>query len=428
MFRKFLCAGIASIVLLSFESLSPAETIGVLGVVFEDVDRDDMFDIGDTPLQGVLVSDGNIIAVTDEEGAYEMRTQADNIVFVSVPGSHHAPENKFYARLDELSTSRQKIDFPLVRNADVAEDKKFAFVFASDTHAAHARSAKEGITKAYEMIASQEPALVIHGGDIIFDGLRAPDQKIVREQYDLYGSHLLPLIGAPFYHTLGNHDIFGWTGLPDPDPVPRLYGKEMYKKYFGPTYYSFNYEHCHFVVLDSLGRAKNEAGQTAYYGSIDDAQLEWLRKDLSEVERSSPIIIVTHIPTINALGSLYGLRTEIVLTPDGERTAKHQVHNFQQLFGDVLKGYNLKLALAGHYHTFERIYWKDSNHDALFVVGGSICGEWWKGDRVVGYSSWPEGFTLIKVDGNEFDVSYIPYGWSGVEEQMAGREEASAHK
>ena len=417
MSRKLLCMLIAWVLLLSVTSFSWAESLEVRGLVFEDANRNGLFDKDENPLPAVVVSDGGNVTVTDAEGAYRIPAEPGSVVFVSVPGAHHARENKFYVRLGDQGAPRQKVDFPLVKNADIADNKKFAFVFASDTHAGHARNAKEGITKAYEMIADSEPAFVVHGGDIIFDGLRAADEKTAREQYDLYVNHLLPLIGSPFYHALGNHDVFGWTALPDPDPAPPLYGKEMYRKYFGPTYYSFNYKHCHFVVLDSIGRAKNEAGAKTYCGSIDSAQLEWLRNDLSAAGRSKPVIIITHIPMINALGSLFGLKSEIVLAPDGEQTAKHQIRNFQQLIGDVLKGYNFKLALAGHYHTFEEIHWKDSNHDALFVVGGSICGEWWKGDRVVGYSGWPEGFALVRVDGDEFEVSYVPYGWTGVEEQ-----------
>lgn len=417
MSRKLFCTLIAWALLLCVKSGSRAEILDIRGTVFEDANRNALLDNGEKPLQGVVVSDGNLIAVTDEEGSYKMRTAPGSIIFVSVPGTHHARANNFYTRLDDPSLTRQAVDFPLVMNADAVADKTFMFVFASDTHATRARNAKDGIKKAYGMITDLGPAFVVHGGDIIFDGIHTPDENVVREQFELYRTHLVPIIGPPLYHAIGNHDVFGWMAVPDAAPVPPLYGKKMYMNYFGPTYYSFNYKHCHFVVLDTIARARNEAGENTYHGSIDQAQLEWLRKDLSEVERSRPIIIVTHIPMINALGSLFGLQSEIVLTPDGKRTAKHQVRNFQQLLGEVLKGYNFKLALAGHYHTFEEISWKDSNHEALFVVGGSICGEWWKGDRVVGYSVWPEGFTIVKVDGDDFDASYVSYGWTGVEEQ-----------
>lgn len=205
------------------------------------------------------------------------------------------------------------------------------------------------------------------------------------------------------------------AGKGKPRSPRRCYGKRIYENYLGPTYYSFNYEHCHFIALDSIAYTEND-GEPTYYGFVDNAQLEWLRQDLSVAGRSRPIILVTHIPTINALASYLGLRSEMVTTPDGKKVPKHQIANFRELL-EILNGSNLRLALAGHYHTCEEVRWKDNQRDALFVLGGSVCGEWWKGDREVNGTSWPEGFTVVKVDGEEFELSYVSYGWRGTEEQ-----------
>lgn len=401
-----------------------ADEVTVTGIVFDDADSNGVFDDGEAPLVGTSVSDGREVIVTDERGRYRIETEAD-FVFISVPGSHHAADNKYYRKIGDLpgeKTGRKeklkkRADFPLRRNAGSSDGGKFTFAFVTDTHAAYYRRAKEGVVKAYSAVADLKPALVIHGGDVIFDALKTSDENAVEGQYKLYKSQLAPVIKSPFYHTIGNHDVFAWAAPSDTDPIPPLYGKAMFKKYFGPTYYSFNYGRCHFVVLDSIGRTKTEAGETTYHGFIDDVQVEWLRKDLAAVGKEKPIIIVTHIPMINALASLFGTKSEVVPGPDGERTPKHQIHNLALVLGDVLRGYNFKLALAGHYHTFEEVHWKSNEHDTRFIVGGSICGEWWKGDHRLGLSSWPEGFTLIEVDGEKFAASYIPYGWKGTEEQ-----------
>jgi hypothetical protein len=252
---------------------------------------------------------------------------------------------------------------------------------------------------------------------VILDALKASDKDKVAAQYELYMRQLAPIIKQPFYHTVGNHDVFGWIGLPNPARPTELYGKRAYEKRLGPTYYSFNYKHCHFVALDSIGRTKDSVDGSAYYGVVDKVQLDWLRKDLSQITASTPVIMVTHIPTVNALGSIYGLKGDVVSTPSGEKAPKHQIANFPELFGEVLKGYNFKLALAGHYHTYEAIHWKTNQADALLVVGGSVCGEWWKGDRTIGPASWPEGFTVIQVDGEQFKPNYVAYGWKGTDEQ-----------
>jgi hypothetical protein len=392
--------------------------------VFEDADNDAAFDEGENPLPGVAVSDGVDVAITDEQGLYRLQTDGRRIVFVSVPGSHHAPDNKFY-RDPEGRGGEQTLHFPLVRNAETTDREKFMFVFVTDTHTADYRYAREGTEKAYKAIAALEPDLVIHGGDIVFDLLHVSREALARQQFDLYVDELAPLIEAPLYHTIGNHDILGWSVAPAPESESPLYGKKIYRKYFGPTHYSFNYNQCHFIILDSIGRTMNDAGGGTYYGSLDQEQLEWVQKDLAVVGTAKPVILVSHIPMINALASLFGVTSEAVHAPDGTRVPKHQTRGFQQLLGEVLDGYNFRLALAGHYHTYEEIHWIDNTHDAYFVVGGSVCGEWWKGDRTVGYSRWAEGFTRVEVDGDEFAFSYVPFGWLGVEEQLPAASEAT---
>jgi hypothetical protein len=363
----------------------------------------------------VAVSDGRDVVVAGGGGRYLIATEAD-IIFVSVPGSHHAARNGFYREIHGADGMKQTVDFPLVKNKSTTEDDKFAFAFVTDTHAADYRNAKAGTAKAYGAVAKLNPAFVIHGGDIIFDAIKTADAERAEAQYALYKNELAPIITSPFYHSVGNHDVFAWAALPDPDPAPPLYGKRMFNKYFGPAYYSFNYGHCHFVVIDSLGKTKTESGGTTYHGAVDNIQIEWLKKDLASVGNDTPIIIVSHIPFINALTSVFGTKSELVTQPDGTKIPKHQVHNLASVLGDALRGKNFKLALAGHYHTFEEVHWQSNESDAHFIVGGSICGEWWEGDHRLGLSSWAEGFTLVDVDGEQFTASYVPYGWKGTKE------------
>ncbi len=408
--RKIFATIVMCLTLLILSSFSYAETVEVKGVVFEDANHDKVFDASESPLPGVAVSDGKTVTSTNKQGRYQLQTEARRIVFVSVPATYHAAENEFYVNVGDPQAGAREINFPLVVNEDATLDGKFTFVFLSDTHMGFEDISKDGVAKAYLSVAKLHPALVIHGGDIVSDALRTSDERLAEQDFKLYKSELAPIIKSPFYHGIGNHDVFGWVTLPDPKPVPRLYGKKMFEKYFGPTYYSFNYKQCHFVILDSISRTKTDAGETTYYGSIGPTELEWLQKDLTEIDRSHPVIMVSHIPTINALGSCFGVNNEVVSTPFAEKTLKHQIANLQQLFADVLGEYNFKLALAGHYHTFEEVHWKDNMHDAKFVVGGSICGDWWKGDRTIGRISWPRGYTVVKVDGENFEVSYVPLG------------------
>lgn len=205
MSRKFVFA-LTLLAASSIGAFSHAANLIVTGIVFEDADRDGAFDPDEKALAGVAVSDGKSVTRTDMRGFYEIRTEPGRMVFVSVPGAHHAAGNRFYRSVDNLAG---RADFPLVANPDVGDDR-FTFVFVTDTHVGHGRNARQGAAKAYNSIAEVNPALVVHGGDIIFDALALSDEEKGREQYDFYTKSLAPIIKSPFYHALGNHDVFGW--------------------------------------------------------------------------------------------------------------------------------------------------------------------------------------------------------------------------
>ncbi len=76
------------------------------------------------------------------------------------------------------------------------------------------------------------------------------------EKYLAY-KKMVSKLKAPVYNVLGNHD--GVRG-----------GLKRFQKYFGPFYYSFDYENSHFVVLNN-----------AFKESFDSAQFNWLKKDLA---------------------------------------------------------------------------------------------------------------------------------------------------
>jgi histidinol phosphatase-like PHP family hydrolase/predicted phosphodiesterase len=68
--------------------------------------------------------------------------------------------------------------------------------------------------------------------------------------------------------------------------------RALFKKYFGPTYYSFDIEKVHFIGLDTAGDGVEKA---VCYG-LDDKQAKWLAEDLAEAsQHSNSIVIFTHM-------------------------------------------------------------------------------------------------------------------------------------
>ena len=79
---------------------------------------------------------------------------------------------------------------------------------------------------------------------------------------------------APLFPIPGNHGRFHGHRRPE---GPRA--EELYKKYFGPLYYSFDYRDAHFICLYT-----DEALQSAPHFS--QTQLQWLQDDLAHTATS----------------------------------------------------------------------------------------------------------------------------------------------
>src|SRR5262245_6034444 len=62
---------------------------------------------------------------------------------------------------------------------------------------------------------------------------------------------------------------------------------EAFKEFFGKTHYTFDHKGVHFIVLDNVSDPK---------GMLRDEQIQWLRADLSRLDKEAPIVVLTHHP------------------------------------------------------------------------------------------------------------------------------------
>jgi Icc protein len=267
----------------------------------------------------------------------------------------------------------------------------FRFVFMTDIHLQPERKASEGFASAIKKVNALDPDFVITGGDLIMDAL---GQSFGRADslYNLYQT-MLPLFKMPVYNTMGNHEVFG---LYEDSGIPMSheeFGKKMFKNRLGngKTYYSFDHKGWHFMILDGIGFTP----ERRYYGHVDSLQLVWLKNDLSEVDAGTPIVISTHIPFF----SVYGQMTN---GPNFAMSESSVITNALDVI-KAFEGHNLKLALQGHLHMVEEIRYRNTT----YITGGAVSGAWWKGAR----DGFPEGFTVVDVNGNDFSWHYETYGW-----------------
>ncbi len=119
--KNLIVAVVAALSFVLAHSPASADEVVLTGIVFEDSNSNGSFDQGELPLPGMAVSDGRDVVVTDSGGRYRIGTEAD-IIFVSVPGSHHAADNKYYRKIELSDGSEQTADFPLAKNENTNHD------------------------------------------------------------------------------------------------------------------------------------------------------------------------------------------------------------------------------------------------------------------------------------------------------------------
>jgi len=317
------------------------------GIVFEDHNANGIQDIGEMGLPDILVSNGLTIAVTDETGSYLLPREG-YFVFITTP-SNYTPTASWYKNLGETDC-HFGLKFTPEKNA-----QQFTFVQITDIHLDAIEEHRSFFEKAIREINKINPAFVIATGDLLLEAERVTISQ-AKEWYDIY-SGLISTFNIPVFNMVGNHDVVGIHYKKDISTEPG-YNKEMYRDYFGPTYYSFDWSLYHCIVLDP-----NEFLDGTQFYRIPDYQVEWLRKDLS-YRQGKPLLVFFHEPTIT-----WEDRTEVL---------------------NLLNQHTTKM-FSGHWHMDVLI----DSQGIPEQVTGALCGEWWLGDCMDGS---PCGYRLIQVD------------------------------
>ena len=155
------------------------------------------------------------------------------------------------------------------------------FLQISDTHIGFNKEANPDVAgtlkQTIDLVNAMpvKPALTIHTGDITH--LSKP------EQFDA-AAQLMSGLNITELHTVpGEHDVTDGMGA------------EYFARFGAPSngkgYYSFDHAGVHMVALVNVMQFK--AGGLA---SLGDAQLAWLKDDLSGRSASQPIVLFAHMP------------------------------------------------------------------------------------------------------------------------------------
>ena len=312
--------------------------VPISGYVFEDNNHNGKKDDGEPGIKGVAVSDQVNVVETDDKGYYHIQQPAGfGYVFISMPNGYTSAQGYW-----QKTNAVPAINFPL---SPTAAHNSFSFMQASDTHVSE--KSLDRMQRFREVVDSAKPDFVIITGDLVKDALRVPETE-ARGVFQLFQSEIGKM-ATPVWCIPGNHENFGIERqLSLVSPQNPLYGRKMYRFYFGPDYYSFNYGGCHFIGLNSLS-----FDDLYYYGHIDSTQIEWLKRDIAVLPPSTPIITFQHVPFFSGGLSMENYKDNgfdrTVEWENGTLQYRHVVSNAQEVLA-ILSPHNYPLALAGHHH------------------------------------------------------------------------------
>lgn len=264
---------------------------------------------------------------------------------------------------------------PTCSKATDFNKNKFSFAFLTDIHLNKGdNNCFEGIDKAIKSAKLNDVDFILTGGDNVDIDVLGNDTETAHDLYKRY-AEIIENSDIDYYASIGNHDRFFGCEKSD-----ALYNEGMFEKYINKSYYSFDYQGWHFIVLNTSNSV------------IDDKQKKWLENDLKSIDTKMPIVVSTHVPFL----------TVYYPTLHGKYTDSDTFDNFKGIW-DMFNDYNLKLVLQGHMHLYEEIKVKN----VQFITAGAVSASWWGGS----YHGTEEGFLKVNVNGNDFNWEYIDYGW-----------------
>jgi hypothetical protein len=305
---------------------------------------------------GVPVSDGYNIVVTNADGIFQLPSKKENgYVFITIPSGYEVQSTgilpQFYHYTRQAAASPERMDFTLYPAGD---QTNHVMLFFGDMHLAGGKQSDRTqfarFTADVNAFLSANPSKKVYGltlGDMTWD-IYWYSKNYCFEQYLI---DINAIKGMQVFQCIGNHD-HDMNATGDWDTAVR------YKTDLGPNYYSFNIGKVHYVVLDNILCTNSTPSTTngdyrSYLEKVNPDGIAWLRKDLTHVSKSTPVIVAMHAPLYNQNGG-------------------PALENANELTG-CFSGFQNVRFLTGHSHKI----WNIDSGSIHENNTGAVCGAWW---------------------------------------------------
>lgn len=359
------------------------------GFVYHDENGNQKRDDGEAGIESVLVSNGESIVETDEEGRFRIGVTDQTILFVikprdwtmrfsgdQLPLFHyiHRPEGSpdylDFPGISPTGSLPERIDFPLYPQD---EPESYRIVVFGDPQVRNLKEVEYLARDVIPQLVGTDAKFGVTLGDLAFDDLRMFEPL----------NRVVSMVGIPWFNVHGNHDM-NYKALDD------THAADTYKRVYGPTNFSYNYGPVHFIALDNVEKGSGHH----YRGYLNEQQLAFIKADLSYLDPDQLIVIMFHIP-------IRGMAN-------------------RQAFFDVLKGHDNVFVLSAHAHIqAHQFYDREAGwhgekplHELVHVTA---CGNWWGGEldengipHTTMKDGVPNGWSYVEFDGNRYSVEYHP--------------------
>ena len=335
-------------------------------------------------IQGVVVNNGTDFTTTDAKGQWTLCTDTcvSKFVQISTPADYVLPKSKsiakgFYVSVGQLVKDKCRHNFVLQPRD--TKDNTFYYIAISDPQVKNDKHMElwrsqtvEDLKATTDALSKEHEVVTMTLGDMGWDK---------NQLFDDYAESIQQLPITAF-QCIGNHDFDRrYQALNNMPYGSGVYGEQAYCSHFGPTDYSFNIAGVHVVTLKNI----NYRGKKGYREQFTEAQLAWLRRDLSYVPKGSMVIINMHAALWNPVEK------------------EGNVLNANDL-KSVLRGYRVHI-FNGHTHFFHN---NTVGNDIYEHNIGAACGAWWRGD--VNRCGAPNGYLVVKASADSLTSQYKPTG------------------
>jgi outer membrane protein assembly factor BamB len=236
----------------------------IRGTVFADLNGDGQRGANEPGREGIGVSDGFTVVLTNASGEFDLPNEAGDarFVFIHQPGDVKQNGDAFFRRLSDDAGSDTRVNFGLQPlPAGLATENTIRFVQLTDSHVRSVSDRnymQQATSEIYAM--NPPPDFVVATGDLVDWGVDEHFQNYVA------GMQKPPV---PYFNVFGNHELIR-------GPIDR------YHHYIGPDYYSFERNGILFLALNCVTPTKR--------------QNQWLEQTLKVLGKGRPVVVFQHYP------------------------------------------------------------------------------------------------------------------------------------